>query len=274
MSEILEKVRCNICGGEDTGVFLRMEGWTYRRCRSCGLVYQNPRPVFHDLKKRYRGNYFAYELSNQQNFFNLMKLGLRDIGFEHLFDGDCRGRWFLDIGCATGLLLNHLKQKGWRTTGVELCRESAEYGIQRFGLDIFIGTLEQAAFPDRFFDVVHFSHLIEHVPDPRGLLAEVRRVVKPDGHVVLTTPNAGGLHARFSGPGWRSAIPDHVYLFARRTLRRLLRETGFRVVRQVSWGGIPAGRRPDWLKRPADRLAKALNVGDVMLFHCVPEIPR
>lgn len=273
MAEVLEEVSCNLCGGTETSPFLQMGGWAYRRCRSCGLVYQNPRPVFRDLKKRYGDNYFAYELSNQENFFVLMKLGLRDIGFDRLFNGHNGNRRFLDIGCATGLLLNHLKQRGWRTTGVELCRASAEHGINRFGLDIFIGTLEQAIFPDNFFDVVHFSHLIEHVPDPRGLLLEVRRVVKPGGHVVVATPNAGGLHAGFARSGWRSAIPDHVYLFNKETLRHMLRDTGFRVVRQVSWGGIPAGRRPGWIKRPADRLAKLLNVGDVMLFHCTPHTP-
>jgi 2-polyprenyl-3-methyl-5-hydroxy-6-metoxy-1,4-benzoquinol methylase len=269
-SEELEFVRCSICDADDTETFLQFDTFAYRRCRVCGLVYQNPRPVFRDLKERYRDNYFEYEVTNQENFFQLMKLGLRDIGFDKLFPTVKGDRCFLDIGCATGLLLNHMQKKGWDCRGVELCRESAEYGVRRFGLTIFIGTLEQASFPKSFFDAVHLSHLIEHVPDPRGLLFEIRRILKPEGHLILTTPNVDGLQARIARERWRSAIPDHVYLFSKKTMRSLLFDTGYTILKQISWGGIPVGKRPACLKKPADRLAKRFNLGDVMLFHCTP----
>ena len=82
MAEETERVRCGICGGAETEPFLQMEGFSYKRCKSCGLVYQNPRPVFRDLRKRYSDDYFQYEHENQENFFHLMKLGLRDIRFD------------------------------------------------------------------------------------------------------------------------------------------------------------------------------------------------
>jgi SAM-dependent methyltransferase len=275
MKEELEHISCNLCGRDRTRLFLTLDGFGYRRCAACGLVYQNPRPVFADLKKRYGADYFKYETANEGNFFNLMKLGLGDVGFDGFYpggpgNGGAGARVFLDIGCATGRLLDHVKREGWRAKGVEICRESAEHGRNAYGLDIFVGTLEEAGFPDASFDVVHLSHLIEHVPDPKKLLVEIRRVMKADGHLLLTTPNVGGFQARVSRARWRSAIPDHVYLYSKRTMRRLLEELGFVVQKQVSWGGIPLGKRPGFIKRPADRLAKLLNVGDVMLFHCRP----
>ncbi len=270
MAETLEQIKCNICSSPDARMLLDMDGFQYKRCNDCGLVYQNPRPVFKDLRRRYGPQYFDYEFSNQKNFFRLMKLGLRDINFDDLFQGDAAYRTFLDIGCATGLLLKFMKDKGWQTKGVEVCRESAEYGIKEFDLDIFIGTLHEAKFPDNYFDAVHFSHVIEHVPDPKGMLNEVKRIVKSSGHVIITTPNVNGMQARFARTEWRSAIPDHIYLFSKKTLRRLLDITGFQVVKQVSWGGIPVGKRSPLIKHPADRLAKLFNVGDVMLFHCIP----
>lgn len=269
MGETLERTACNICGGTNALPFMSLSGYAYARCAECGLVFQNPRPISEDLRKRYGEGYFEYERSNQENFFNLMKLGLRDIGFDRLFPSGA-GRRFLDIGCATGLLMNHVRRNGWEVRGVEICRESAEYGARNFGLDIFIGTLEEAAFAGAFFDVVHLSHVIEHVTDPRALLGEIRRILKPTGHLVLTTPNIDGLQSRVARATWRSAIPDHVYLFSKRTMGRLLCALRYRVVRQVSWGGIPLGKGPPIVKKPADRLAKLLNVGDVMLFHCRP----
>ena len=270
MTEKREAVQCNLCGSEETRLFLELDGFAYQQCTRCRLVYQNPRPVWHDLKNRYGENYFDYEFSNQDNFFNLMKLGLCDIGFDSLFSREDHTKTFLDIGCATGLLLNHMKNKGWDCYGVEICRESAEYGRAQFNLNIHIGTLEQASFTDSFFHAVHLSHLIEHVPDPVGLLQEIRRILKPTGYMVLTTPNVSGLQARMAGKRWRSAIPDHVYLFSKKTMKELLRKTGFHILDQISWGGIPAGKRPDFIKKPVDRIAKLLNFGDVMLFNCKP----
>ena len=101
------------------------------------------------------------------------------------------------------------------------------------------------------------------------MLLEIRKILKPDGHIIVTTPNVAGGHALFARSSWRSLMPDHIYLFSQKTLRKLLELSGFRFVKQVSWGGIPAGKRADWLKRPFDRLAKLLNIGDVMLFHCI-----
>ena len=272
MAEVKQEVGCCICGGNEAGPFLDMDGFHYIRCGKCGLVYQNPRPLFGDLRKRYSDDYFQYEFENQVNFFNLMKLGLRDIRFDTFCSNGKQGeRNFLDIGCATGFLLDHVRKRGWGAKGVEICKPSVEYARRTFGLDVFLGTLEEASFPDGCFDAVHFSHVIEHVPEPKAMLLEVRRVLKDDGHVIVTTPNVGGWHARFAGNNWRSAIPDHIYLFSIRTLRELLEITGFKVIRQVSWGGIPVGKRPAFLKKPADRLAKLFNVGDVMLFHCRPE---
>jgi 2-polyprenyl-3-methyl-5-hydroxy-6-metoxy-1,4-benzoquinol methylase len=270
MAEKLESIQCNICGSDQSRLFLKLEGYAYQKCVICGLVYQNPRPAFNDLKKRYGVAYFDYELCNQENFFNLMKLGLRDIDFDSLYSHVKGKKKFLDIGCATGLLLNYMQKRGWDCHGVEICRESAEYGMERFGLNIFIGTLEQASFPDSSFHAVHLSHLIEHVSDPSALLLEIRRILKPEGYMVLTTPNVSGMQARVSGKNWRSAIPDHVYLFSKKTMKKLLSNTGFNIYTQLSWGGIPAGKRPDVIKKPVDRLAKLLNVGDVMLFNCKP----
>jgi 2-polyprenyl-3-methyl-5-hydroxy-6-metoxy-1,4-benzoquinol methylase len=271
MGKQLETIKCNICGKDDTELFLSINGVSYKRCVYCGLVYQNPRPVFGNLKKHYGDDYFDYEYSNQGNFFNLMKLGLKDIGFDSLFQRDYNRRRFLDIGCATGLLLNYMKRKGWIAQGVEICSASAGYAIENFGVDVYIGTLEDASFPDQYFDVVHLSHLIEHVPDPKKLLLEIRRVLRTGGHMVVTTPNVTGMQARVAQKTWRSAIPEHIYLFSKKTMKTLLLCAGFTVVKQVSWGGIPAGKRPDVIKKPFDRLAKLCNIGDVMLFHCQPD---
>jgi 2-polyprenyl-3-methyl-5-hydroxy-6-metoxy-1,4-benzoquinol methylase len=148
---------------------------------------------------------------------------------------------------------------------VDVCRESAEYGKAHRGVDIFPGTLEEARFGDNTFGAVHFSHLIEHVPDPRGFLGEVRRILAPGGWALITTPNIDGFQARLFGKGWRSAIADHLVLFSKKTLQNLVRDSGFDVQQCVTWGGLAVGTAPAIIKRPADSLAKRWGFGDVVM---------
>ena len=259
-------IPCNICGSENYTLFLKLENCKFVKCLSCGLVYQNPQPVFDDLRLRYNSSYFKYELKNEENFFNLMKLGLKDINFDNISLETFENNNFLDIGCATGMLLEYMKGKGWIVQGVDICRESAEFGMKERNIDISIGILEEANFPDSFFSVIHFSHVIEHVPDPRSFLLEVYRILSPDGMAVITTPNVSGFQARLFGKNWRSAISDHLFLFSKTTLMHILLEVGYKVESIICWGGLAKGTAPMFIKKPMDFLAKKLGFGDVILF--------
>lgn len=267
--ERMETISCPLCGSSGWQHFLTCDGFGFVRCRDCATVYQNPRPVFDDVRRRYGPGYFSYELENERNFFGLMRLGLADIHFQDRTRGFGNGagvpRTFLDIGCATGMLIESMRGEGWEVRGVDVCRESAEYGRTHRGVDIFPGTLEEARIPDASFGVVHFSHLIEHVPDPRSFLAEVHRILAPGGFAVITTPNIEGFQARLFRKEWRSAIADHLVLFSRMTLERLVGESGFDKKQTVTWGGLAVGTAPSFIKRPVDRMAKKLGFGDVVM---------
>ena len=265
-SERTETIPCPGCRSARARRFLDCEGFGFVQCADCSIVYQNPRPAFDDLRKRYNGQYFSYELENESNFFGLMRMGLDDIRFNERTADFPASRTFLDIGCATGMLIESMKQAGWDASGVDVCRESAEYGIAHRGVRISIGTLEEARFGSESFSVVHFSHLIEHVPDPRGFLREVKRILKPGGLAVITTPNVDGFQARLFGSAWRSAIADHLVLFSKATLASMLVSEGFELKQNVTWGGLAKGTAPVFIKKPADFLAKRLGLGDVILF--------
>ena len=138
--ERLESVRCPGCGGTRALLFLACDAFGFVRCSDCSLVYQNPRPVFDDLRQRYGEQYFSYELENERTFFGLMQLGLGDIRFQARAESLPAPRTFLDIGCATGMLIESMAASGWDASGVDVCRESAEFGIAHRGVRIFVGT--------------------------------------------------------------------------------------------------------------------------------------
>ncbi|MFA6505524.1 MAG: class I SAM-dependent methyltransferase [Treponemataceae bacterium] len=262
------KINCSLCGETRFRPLLDCGEFTFVRCVSCGLVQQNPQPSASAVASRYRehhGNdYLDYELANETSFLHLQELALGDIGFESLSVG--KG---LDVGCATGALLDSLRLRGWEVKGVELCESSAEYARTKRGLDVRSLPIEDAAFPNESFDLVHASHLIEHLNDPRSFVVEARRVLRPRGSLLIATPNIDGFQARLFGASWRSAIFDHLYLFSKKTLKALLEREGFRVERTVTWGGLAAGTAPNLLKTFADRTVKRIGAGDVMMIHAI-----
>ncbi|MCL2601764.1 MAG: class I SAM-dependent methyltransferase [Treponema sp.] len=269
IDEEKRNIPCALCGGIVFKPFLSCEGFSYVRCLACDLVQINPQAEEAAIKLRYGHDYLAYELANEQAFFNLQLLGLADSGFAEIETGLlAKGEKprILDIGCATGKLLSHLRGRGWETTGVEICTPQADYCRTRRGLDVRCQPLKENAFHSGSFDVVLASHLIEHVNDPAGFVGEVARILAPGGRFFVTTPNIAGFQARIFKSRWRSAIPDHLYLFSRKTLPHLLVAHGFAVEKSITWGGLAAGTAPAPIKRLFDKAAKRFSFGDVMMF--------
>jgi 2-polyprenyl-3-methyl-5-hydroxy-6-metoxy-1,4-benzoquinol methylase len=269
-------IPCALCGVAINNrgqfkAFLACGGFSYVKCNSCGLVQINPQPVAEDVERRYRqsyGNeYLTYQLKNETAFFELQKLTFEDMGFERVEkelkeSGDGQPK-VLDIGCATGVMLSFLRDRGWQTTGVEIS-PSAEYARNERGLNVHRQTLNDCNFPPESFDLVLASHVVEHLNDPRALFAEVFRIMRPGAYLILITPNIAGFQARLLGSRWRSAIFDHLYLFSKRTITAMLRKQGFITEGIYTWGGIAAGLAPAPIKFLADKTAKAWGWGDVM----------
>jgi 2-polyprenyl-3-methyl-5-hydroxy-6-metoxy-1,4-benzoquinol methylase len=232
----------------------------------------NPQPLASEVARRYQEGhgaaYLAYELANEQAFLELQTLALGDAGFAALErDLFAKGqKTLLDVGCATGALLETLSRRGWETTGVEICTPAQVYAQRVRNLDVRALPLKENHFPCHSFAVVLASHLIEHLNDPRAFVREVHRILLPGGCFLVTTPNIGGFQARLFKNRWRSAIFDHLFLFSIKTLSRLLGDCGFEVVRVCTWGGLAAGSAPAGLKRLCDRGAKRFGFGDVMLI--------
>jgi len=248
------------------------------------LVQRNPQALDAEVESRYRNrhgiDYVEYELANEASFLRLQELALRDSGFfdlerELLAMGseNANPPRILDIGCATGALLASLRDRGWACTGAELCDPSAEYARKVRGLDVRSDPIERVELPENSFDVVHASHLIEHLNDPRSFVRTVRRLLRPAGTLLVSTPNIDGFQARLFGSAWRSAIFDHQYLFSQRTLEALLVSEGFNILRVATWGGLAAGSAPRIIKGIADRVVKITGSGDVMMLRAVLQSP-
>ena len=235
---------------------------SFVKCKHCSLIFQNPQEDQGKTSERYGQEYFDYEKKNETNFFHLIELTLNDFNIFSLIPEKSD---ILEIGCATGLFLKFMKEKGYNPVGVEICGDSAEYGIKNHGVNILNCRLEEAVF-DRQFDFIHFSHLIEHLNDPFSFLKIVYGLLKPGGYAVVTTPNSSGIFADIFYEDWRCIVDDHLFLFNKSNLKRCVNDAGFDICDIRTWGGIPAGKYIKLLKRFSDRFVKLTGTGDVVSF--------
>src|SRR5437764_9896055 len=97
------------------------------------------------------------------------------------------GSRILDAGCGSGRTLEELRHYG-EVQGIELDPEAAAVARSRGCGEVKTGRLEELPWPPDTFDLITCLDVIEHTPDDRVTLAELRRVCKPGGWLVVTVP--------------------------------------------------------------------------------------
>jgi SAM-dependent methyltransferase len=233
---------CNLCGASDARLLFRKGNTDFLQCRHCKLEWVHPLPDMERMRQLYSDpcyfntdNISQYGYSdyvrNKHLYVNLFNRRLDEVLH---FTGGRRG-WLLDVGCATGTLLELARLRGWKVTGVDVSEYATRIARDYYSLDVFTGELAEAALPGERFDVVVMDDLIEHVADPSALILEARRVLKLGGLLTLNTPNLAGLWHLLMGRRWfHYKQVEHTYFFSPRVISRLLGRHGFDVLESHS----------------------------------------
>jgi len=144
------------------------------------------------------------------------------------------GGQLLEIGCGYGYLLDEARLFFDRRVGTEFSPQGAEIA-RTTGADVFVGGIEQIP-PEAKFDCVIATQVIEHVYQPLPFVTQIAERTTPGGHIVLATPNIGGVLSKFMGRRWPSfKAPEHVVYFDFATLSALARRAGLDDVRRFPY---------------------------------------
>ncbi len=240
---LLETVPCNLCGSNELEVIYeaRADLETDRelarkfrasgdelltqplvRCSRCALLFVNPRVAASAMLDGYADGADPEYVSQMDSRVRTFARSLVDINRL----APRKGR-LLDIGTAAGAFLKAAADDGWEAVGVEPNGWLAEWGRQHFGVDIRVGSIDTVPLPAASFDVVSLWDVIEHTPDPMHVLRTARRVLRPDGLLVVTYPDIGSWIARAMGRRWPFLSSVHLYYFTRHTMRAALAAAGF-----------------------------------------------
>jgi SAM-dependent methyltransferase len=141
------------------------------------------------------------------------------------------GARVLDAGCGSGRTLEDLGRYG-EVHGIELDPGAAEVARGRGCGEVRIGRLEELPWEDGYFDLITCLDVIEHTPDDRATLRELRRVSRPGGFLLVTVPAYQGLWSMHD-------VANHHYRrYSRSRLRAAANDAGWRVRRMTSFNGL------------------------------------
>ena len=202
-----------------------------KRCVECSLAFVNPLDEFrgeHETEEYFLNDYLPLHLSSRETSLAERRAHIRAIASRYRLPKHPR---HLDIGCALGFMLEQAQAAGWQSTGVETSEFAARYAAQHTSCEVFAGTLQDANFPNESFDVVTLMDVIEHVPQPRALVAEIFRVLQPGGILYVVTPNFDSFFVRIYKDRAYGVWPEqHVVYFSAKSIKTLFRTVGFRDV--------------------------------------------
>ncbi|RJP21358.1 MAG: class I SAM-dependent methyltransferase [Candidatus Abyssobacteria bacterium SURF_5] len=234
---VLEHVPCNLCGAANETLYCRVGEFQIVRCQRCGLIYTNPRRPAGEQSAIYSEDYFVSSNPSVLGYDDYAghAAGLREVFSDHL---DLIQRFIrppaslLDVGCAYGYFLELAASRGWSVQGVEVSAHAAHIARAQARAQVHTGTVSGAGFAPSSFEIVTMWDVLEHSFSPATELAEVNRILKPNGYLFLTLPDAGSLIARVFGPHWFGfkKAAEHNYFFSRDTLNTILSQTGFQMI--------------------------------------------
>jgi SAM-dependent methyltransferase len=236
---------CDLCGSTRQALLYEVDGYPIVRCGDCGLVFVGRVVSDDELVALYDENYYedpdaegygSYAAAEERKRHHDRTL-LDQLG-RSASTGD-----LLEIGCAYGFFLDEARRRGWRVRGVEPSSHAAAQASRLLGAPVPTTPLTALPAEPESQDAIAMWDVIEHLPNPRETLEVAAGWLRPGGVLALSTGDIGSSAARLHGADWSLMTPPwHQFYFSRRTLRRMLVQTGFEVVSLSGDGSFAVDR--------------------------------
>jgi 2-polyprenyl-3-methyl-5-hydroxy-6-metoxy-1,4-benzoquinol methylase len=270
---------CELCSGRGVTLYLDLKDnlftapgvWNICQCAACGLLWSNPQPRPDQIGKLYR-TYYTHSVGaslSSKPFKStgggrIIKAILAKTFFwkPHVFKTDnfhlqgLRPGTLLDVGCGSGDFLAAAAKDGWKCYGIDFDTAAIAAANGRDGVSAEVGELIEKRYSAKSFDAIVLNNVIEHVWNPVETVAECHRILRPDGRLVMITPNADSYGHRIFKQYWRGLEPPrHLFIYNHRTILSLAKMAGFSHSSAFSSSGGSTGEA--MLNASADLAKKA-----------------
>jgi SAM-dependent methyltransferase len=232
---------CPLCQCRAVHLF-RLEHTAVWECiaHDCGLLFADPQLDDKTLALAYAKHYYPSTVDGGSAIYENTPEEILWQVFAKLEAelGPLAQKKLLDFGCGVGGLCRVTKEYGICTTAIEPDANARDEARKIGGLIVYanLAGLREAQ-PEMKFDIVTMWDVVEHLREPWKELEDLSASLKPDGWLLLSTPNAGSLRALLGRKHWENTVnPTHFYYFKRRSLQFALQRSRFRDVRELKIG--------------------------------------
>jgi SAM-dependent methyltransferase len=236
---------CPACGESSTDLIYRQrfasftagsigEGYDVVTCSDCGMCFASGLPDPQRFAQYYADS-SKYDLGADG-----AQLSKRDLArfadqarfvAEHLAERDAP---VLDVGTATGGFLVALGQVGFtRLFGVDPSPDAVRFAQRESSLNVTVGGLAEAASFGEKFGLIAYVAVLEHLLEPREQVRAVTRLLRPNGHVFISVPDAGSFRTHVAAPFQEFSV-EHINFFTRRSLANTMGAEGYSLVAERS----------------------------------------
>jgi 2-polyprenyl-3-methyl-5-hydroxy-6-metoxy-1,4-benzoquinol methylase len=202
------------------------------RDETLDLVYTHPQPDENSLPKYYESEDYISHTDGKRSVFEKAYHFVKGIALKNKLDlinslQDSKGK-LLDIGSGTGEFLNVAKEDGWEIIGVEPSSKAKAIAIKK-GVSFIDNTnlLEEHS-----FDVITMWHVLEHVPNIENQIKELKRLLKPNGTILIAVPNFNSFDAKYYGVFWAAYdVPRHLWHFSKTAIKSLFQKQDLELIK-------------------------------------------
>lgn len=223
-----QEINCPVCHNLNSKLFLTsldtenisLQKYNYYRCSHCGLVFLFPFADQKTLQAYYEKKYYGgskllefLQIERRNKILRLKKKGK-----------------LLDYGCGEGVFLNLMKKNFKEIYGFDISSEAARLAKKKYNLEVLTPSESLNLLSLKNFDVITLWHTLEHLTDPVALLFSFKKLLAPDGFLIIGVPNIDSWEAGIGRENWFHLDPPrHSFHYNLKSLRFLLNKVGYQI---------------------------------------------
>ena len=200
-----------------------------------GFLETTPQPSSDKLPEYYNSQDYISHTDSKRNLFEKAYHLVRSISLKkklNLINSfSSEEKKLLDVGCGTGDFLETAQQNNWQVSGIEPNKQARAIANKKTDNSVF--EIEQLLkFESNSFDVITLWHVLEHLPNLDDHIAVFKKLLKPNGTLIIAVPNHESYDAKYYKQFWAAYdVPRHLWHFNRDSITKLVSKYSFQVIK-------------------------------------------
>jgi len=196
-----------------------------------------PKPSIDKLPDYYKSEDYISHTNSKRNVFEKVYHRIREVSLKrklkliNSFNTD--EKKLLDIGCGTGAFLKAAQNNNWSISGIEPDEKARAIANEITNKSVY-NTSQLIKFEDQSFDVITLWHVLEHLPNLEEEIFTLKKLLKPNGRLIIAVPNYKSYDATYYKNFWAAYdVPRHLWHFSQTSIKRLFQKVDMKVIKTL-----------------------------------------